>query len=58
MTSDRVRPPEQRYGYSNALSGLISLIKSEGIQGLTRGLGPNAVCSYSLEARVKTYPIY
>ncbi|THH30184.1 hypothetical protein EUX98_g4008 [Antrodiella citrinella] len=41
MTSDITRPPEQQYRYSNALHGLISLIKSEGIQGLMRGLGTN-----------------
>ncbi|KAF4623554.1 hypothetical protein D9613_002052 [Agrocybe pediades] len=41
MTSDLVRPPEKRFGYSNAFSGLLSLVKEEGFQGLTRGLGTN-----------------
>ncbi|TFK40890.1 mitochondrial carrier domain-containing protein [Crucibulum laeve] len=41
MTSDSIRPPEKRYGYSNALSGLINLIREEGLAGLTRGLGTN-----------------
>lgn len=41
MTSDSVRPPEQRYGYSNALTGLVALVKEEGIKGLGRGLGTN-----------------
>jgi len=41
MTSDSVRPPDKRYGYSNAITGLVSLIREEGIQGLTRGLGTN-----------------
>ncbi|KAL0950693.1 hypothetical protein HGRIS_007470 [Hohenbuehelia grisea] len=41
MTSDLVRPPEKRYGYSNAFTGLIELVKEEGVKGLTRGLGTN-----------------
>ncbi|KAI0961053.1 hypothetical protein AcV7_000259 [Taiwanofungus camphoratus] len=41
MTSDSVRPPEKRYNYSNALTGLVNLIKQEGVRGLTRGLGTN-----------------
>lgn len=43
MTSDFTRPPEKRYNYRNALSGLVSLIKEEGIRGLGRGLGTNTV---------------
>lgn len=43
MTSDSMRPPEQRYGYSNAVTGLFSLAKEEGIRGLARGLGTNTV---------------
>lgn len=39
MTSDITKPPEKRYGYSNAISGLIRLVKEEGLKGLTRGLG-------------------
>jgi len=41
MTSDITRPPEQRYGYSNVLSGLLNLLKAEGVSGLTRGIGTN-----------------
>ncbi|KAG6919554.1 hypothetical protein DXG01_004217 [Tephrocybe rancida] len=41
MTSDSIRPPEKRYSYGNALTGLISLIKEEGVRGLARGLIPN-----------------
>jgi len=41
MTSDLTRPPEQRYKYSNAISGVIDLIRTEGFKGLTRGLGTN-----------------
>jgi len=43
MTSDLVRPQEKRYNYSNAMAGLASLVREEGIQGLARGLGTNAV---------------
>ncbi|TFK57698.1 mitochondrial carrier [Heliocybe sulcata] len=41
MTSDSVRPPEKRYGYRNALQGLVRLVGDEGIPGLARGLVPN-----------------
>ncbi|THH11776.1 hypothetical protein EW145_g444 [Phellinidium pouzarii] len=41
MTTDQLRPPKERFGYSNALSGLVSLIKQEGVKGLYRGLGTN-----------------
>ncbi|KAI0367511.1 dicarboxylic acid transporter [Pilatotrama ljubarskyi] len=41
MTSDSVRPPEERYNYRNALSGLVTIMKEEGAQGLFRGLGTN-----------------
>ncbi|KAF9229683.1 mitochondrial carrier [Gyrodon lividus] len=41
MTSDSLRPSEKRYGYRNAMSGLASLVKSEGVSGLSRGLGTN-----------------
>ncbi|KII94404.1 hypothetical protein PLICRDRAFT_133110 [Plicaturopsis crispa FD-325 SS-3] len=41
MTSDATKPPEKRYGYRNALSGLVSLVREEGVQGLARGLGAN-----------------
>lgn len=46
MTSDITRPPDKQYKYSNALTGLISLVKDEGIPGLTRGLGTNTVSSF------------
>ncbi|KAH9982134.1 dicarboxylic acid transporter [Lactifluus volemus] len=43
MTSDIIRPPEKRYNYSNALTGLVSLIRSEGTTGLMRGIGTNTL---------------
>lgn len=45
MTSDVLRPPEKRYNYPNALTGLVSLLRSEGMRGLSRGVGPNVVCN-------------
>ncbi|EKM60727.1 uncharacterized protein PHACADRAFT_133456 [Phanerochaete carnosa HHB-10118-sp] len=50
MTSDSIKPPEQRYNYSNALSGLVSLIKTEGLKGLTRGLGANTTRAVLMNA--------
>jgi len=41
MTSDVTRPKEKRYGYRNGPSGLMSLIREEGVRGLARGLGTN-----------------
>lgn len=43
MTSDVSRAPEKRYNYPNALTGLVSLLKSEGMRGLARGVGPNVI---------------
>lgn len=53
MTSDFVRPPEKRYNYSNALGGLVTLVKEEGVHGLFRGLGTNVV---SLVAFITRFP--
>ncbi|OCB85198.1 mitochondrial carrier [Sanghuangporus baumii] len=41
MTTDQLRHPSERFGYSNALSGLVGLVKQEGLKGLFRGLGTN-----------------
>nr|VWP01084.1 STE12a [Ganoderma boninense] len=41
MTSDSVRPVDQRYNYSNALTGLTTLVREEGVHGLFRGMGTN-----------------
>ncbi|RDB28977.1 Mitochondrial dicarboxylate transporter [Hypsizygus marmoreus] len=59
MTSDSVRPPDKRYGYSNAVSGLISLVKDEGIRGLARGLGPNTARAVLMNAsQVGSYDLF
>jgi len=41
MTSDSVRPPENRYNYRNAAMALVRLVKEEGFKGLFRGIGTN-----------------
>ncbi|KAG1716797.1 hypothetical protein ID866_395 [Astraeus odoratus] len=41
MTSDSLKPVEKRYGYRNALTGLLNLVKEEGVKGFCRGLGTN-----------------
>lgn len=43
MTSDSIRPPEKRYGYRNAVIGVINLIREEGFRGLARGIETNTV---------------
>jgi solute carrier family 25 (mitochondrial dicarboxylate transporter), member 10 len=53
MTSDSVRPPEKRYSYPNALSGLVTLIKEEGIRGLARGVGTNTTRAVLMNASVQ-----
>jgi len=50
MTSDFTRPPEKRFNYRNALSGLINLVKEEGVRGLARGLGTNATRAILMNA--------
>ncbi|KAJ7102422.1 mitochondrial carrier [Mycena belliarum] len=50
MTSDSMRPPEKRYGYSNAVTGLFNLAKEEGFRGLGRGLGTNTARAVLMNA--------
>lgn len=59
MTSDSTRPIEKRYNYSNALTGLMSLIKEEGIKGLARGLGTNTTRAVLMNAsQVGSYDFF
>jgi hypothetical protein len=58
MTSDFTRPPGKRYNYRNAMSGLMSLIKEEGLRGLGRGLGTNTVKVFAHDVDANSYPIY
>lgn len=43
MTSDSLREPKDRYGYKNAVDGLVRLVREEGVSALGRGLGANTV---------------
>ncbi|KAK0543831.1 hypothetical protein OC846_006276 [Tilletia horrida] len=45
MCSDLNRPPAQRFNYSNALTGLVTIGRTEGLGTLFLGLGPNVVRS-------------
>ncbi|KAG7090789.1 hypothetical protein E1B28_009873 [Marasmius oreades] len=59
MTSDSVKPPEQRYNYSNAISGLGSLVKEKGLKGLCRGIGPNTARAILMNAsQVGSYDFF
>ncbi|KAF8238379.1 mitochondrial carrier [Tricholoma matsutake] len=59
MTSDFTRPPEKRYNYRNALSGLINLVKEEGVRGLGRGLGTNMTRAVLMNAsQVASYDFF
>ncbi|KAF7340085.1 hypothetical protein MVEN_01926600 [Mycena venus] len=59
MTSDSMRPPDKRYGYSNAITGLFSLAKEEGFRGLARGLGTNTTRAVLMNAsQVGSYDLF
>ncbi|KAF7310522.1 hypothetical protein HMN09_00594800 [Mycena chlorophos] len=59
MTSDSIRPPEKRYGYSNAITGLFSLAKEEGLRGLARGIGTNTTRAVLMNAsQVGSYDFF
>jgi dicarboxylate transporter 10 len=51
MTSDPVRPPDMKYGYSNVFRGLVSLLKEDGLRGLTRGMGVNSTRAVLMNVR-------
>ncbi|KAI0700428.1 mitochondrial carrier domain-containing protein [Cytidiella melzeri] len=59
MTSDNIRPPDQRYNYTNALSGLFRIVREEGTTGLFRGLEANVVRAILMNAsQVATYDYF
>ncbi|KAH9005893.1 dicarboxylic acid transporter [Lactarius hatsudake] len=58
MTSDVSRPPEKRYNYPNALTGLVSLLRSEGMRGLARGVGPNIRAVLMNGSQVGSYDFF
>ncbi|KAJ7596777.1 mitochondrial carrier [Mycena floridula] len=59
MTTDAIRSPENRYGYSNVVSGFRRIIKDEGVQGLTRGLGANTARAVLMNiSQVGSYDLF
>lgn len=59
MTSDVNKKPSERYGYPNALSGLVRMTRDEGIRSLFRGLGPNTVRAVLMNAsQLATYDTF
>ena len=48
MTTDPLKPPDARHRYVNVVSGLVRLVREEGVQGLLRGLIPNTVHLHSV----------
>jgi len=59
MTSDVIKPQEQRFNYSNALTGLVSLSREESIKGMARGLGTNTVRAMLMNAsQVGSYDLF
>lgn len=45
MCADGAKAPKERFGYSNALTGLIRIGREDGLSAYFRGLGPNVVRS-------------
>lgn len=59
MTSDVLKPPAERFGYSNALSGLRSMVRKEGVGSMFRGLTPNVARAILMNAsQLATYDVF
>ncbi|KAK0541288.1 hypothetical protein OC835_000272 [Tilletia horrida] len=59
MCSDLNRAPAQRYNYSNAIAGLGTIARSEGVSTLFLGLGPNVVRSVVMNvAQLGSYDLF
>lgn len=59
MTSDVNKKPADRYGYQNAISGLVRMTRDEGLRSLFRGLGPNTVRAVLMNAsQLATYDVF
>ncbi|KAI0028280.1 dicarboxylic acid transporter [Vararia minispora EC-137] len=59
MTTDSLRLPELRYNYSNVFTGFVSLVRTEGAQGLCRGLGTNTFRAVLMNAsQVASYDYF
>ncbi|CAO1632501.1 unnamed protein product [Parajaminaea phylloscopi] len=59
MTSDVLKPKEQRFGYSNALTGVVTMVRDEGFGSLFRGIAPNVVRAILMNAsQLATYDVF
>lgn len=59
MTSDLNKPPEKRFNYSNALTGVLRMAREEGLPSLVRGLSPNLVRAVLMNAtQLATYDMF
>lgn len=59
MTSDVLKPKEQRFGYSNALSGVAVMARDEGVGSLFRGIVPNVTRAVLMNAsQLATYDLF
>jgi dicarboxylate transporter 10 len=58
MTSDLIRAPEKRYGYRNAVVGVINLVREEKFRGLARGIGPNTVRGFFIFWSSNSYLLF
>ncbi|KIP06292.1 hypothetical protein PHLGIDRAFT_30533 [Phlebiopsis gigantea 11061_1 CR5-6] len=55
IISDSMKPPAQRYNYSSVSSGLMSILRTEGFKGLTRGMDANTASQVGSYDFVKTH---
>lgn len=50
LSTDALRPPSARFNYPNALSGLVSIARTEGLASVFRGWGPTCARSVVMNA--------
>jgi dicarboxylate transporter 10 len=56
MCADAAKPATERFGYSNAISGLIRVGREDGLAAYFRGLGPNVIRSVLMNiSQIATY---
>lgn len=56
MTSDLNKPPEKRFNYNDAATGVVRMAREEGVTSLFRGLAPNLVRAVLMNAtQLATY---
>ncbi|KAF1985963.1 mitochondrial carrier [Aulographum hederae CBS 113979] len=56
MCADGAKPPAERFGYKNAVDGMIRIAKEDGLATFSRGLVPNVVRSVLMNvSQIATY---